>query len=146
MTQRNSKGISTLRDRIKICTMQDVVIDNDRMELSRVSAIESWAGIEQKSGSNFTTEGYAVKPDVEKQTHIITIRTRYDVDYTTAAWIYDQRRLSAPRWFKVLKYTEKMQFTIFSCRIFERSSNAIKPVEQQSQSPMVRSLPDGVRL
>lgn len=145
--------IASLKHRIALCTMHDIVDKNGTMELAREDVFQAWAAIENKKGSSFSRAGYTVEEKQDVQTHEIYLRYRRDFEISNMAWVFEERAVSAPRWFKVLKIKdagEKAQFWCLSCRLVESSDDATFPVatpaEGEEPFSIVASLPRGVNL
>lgn len=130
MARREPK-ISELKHRVALCTMRDVVIDQE-MNLSREAITYTWAAIEHMThlSSFITREGYA-RENPERGTHRITVRAGLDLEYSTAAWVYEQRLRSPPRWYKVLGFVDECDWVMLECHLVEKSDTA-KPTD----SPM----------
>lgn len=134
---------SLRRHRVYLCTQNDVVVDNGTLVLIREKVKPMWAEIFNKpeKGTLFTPDGFAYKDT--KETHSHRIRVLYDWRYNISnlAWIYEERRKSPPRWFKIigLDQTEGQgtQYFMFYVRLTERSDEAVKPVtgEQDLTEP-----------
>lgn len=136
--------IAGLSHRVTLCSARDVVSEAGELRLTRVSAYDTWAAIRETRGSLFALDGVAIKEKRDTPSHEICIRYRRDKDISAAAWIYEQRLQSAPRWFKVISVSdvdEGGQFWKLRCRIVERSDEVSQP------SPVaVAALPPGVTL
>lgn len=103
--------IADLRHRISLCSMQDVVVSGDTMELSRKEVVQTWARIRPfltfgSKGSFVSPAGYTVLDPKLHQSHWISIRHQHSIDITSAAWVHEERRKGTPRWYKVLGSTE----------------------------------------
>src|SRR6187402_623931 len=91
--------ISDFNHRISLCTMRDVVTKEGVMTLTRKPIATCWAMIYAQPhlpsfiGAQY---GYAVKELAERVTHLITIKAVVSVDFTSAAWAFEERRKSAP--------------------------------------------------
>ena len=133
MTIRET-GISQLRHRIVLCTMQDVVEKDGRMHLTRKEVVETWARVRPfvtfgAKGSFISQAGYHVLDPNLHQSHWIVIRVQHRVDITAMAWIYEARRLAMPRWFKILGTieTEDNRWVEMAVHLHERSDAASPP-------------------
>jgi hypothetical protein len=123
--------IAQYKHRVAICTMKDVVISSDRMELRREAVVWTRARIDaQKHLSSFVSpEGYAIKEVATRATHRIRVRTTLGLDYTSAAWVYEEFLRSPPRWYKVLGVVDETRNTVMlECHLVERRDEA-KPTE-----------------
>lgn len=142
--------IKDFKHRVAVCSMADVVDDSGRMWLSRKDVYHCWARIAVSVSSMFSKEGQAVRQGRNERTHKITIRMRRDIDFTVAAWLYEERLQSPPRWFKVLSYQEQGEageFLELDCRLTERSAEASLPAEKPADCPPAAlPLPSGVDL
>jgi head-tail adaptor len=127
--------IADLRHRIVLCTMHDVMAHGGTMELTRTAAAKCWAGIRPfRSRAVFMSPvGFAIMDPGLHQDHVVTIRKQVDVDVTSAAWIYEERRKSPPRWYKVLGWAERGNWGELSCHLHEKSDSAQPPVSDLLQ-------------
>lgn len=122
--------ISDLKHRLVVCSMDDVIMSaTGTYQLARKGIYTGWADITPKTPSTFAVNGFTVKESRDKPTHEITMRFRPDVEISSAAWLYEERRISAPRWFKITQVIEKDPWFCFYCRLVERSDDATPPVE-----------------
>lgn len=125
--------IAKLRHRLVLCSQKDVV-DDGTLHLKRAGVMSMWAAIEPKKASTFTPQGAASQENRSTRTHCITTRYHRDIDISNLAWLYEERRKSAPRWFKILSVvqTEKAgsEYFMFDCRLVERSDNAPAPAAE----------------
>lgn len=151
-SQMASKHIKLrdLKHRVTVCSMQDVVLDGGVMRLSRKGIYTAWAMIEPKRASNFSAPGFAIQEDRNSRSHVITIRYRSDLDFSSAAWLYEERLKSPPRWFKVIRGVDKEesgQWFVMDCRLVERSDDAVGPTKDVETSALVATvMPKGVKL
>lgn len=129
---RAEPKIAKLKHRIALCTMKDVVVGQD-MHLSREAVTYTWAAIEHMThlSSFISRAGFAIHENAERGTHRITVRRGLDVEYSSAAWIYEQRLKSPPRWYKVLGFVDECDWIMLECHLVEKSDTA-QPVD----SPM----------
>lgn len=136
-------SLSSLTHRVKLCSAKDAVVDGGTVTLARQDALTTWAAIKPKRGS-FFVDGVAAMEDREKVSHCITIRFRPDVQISSTAWVYEERRAAPPRWYKVLAIVdreEKGRWTELDVRLVESSDDLVKP-----EAPVVdraASLPKG---
>lgn len=122
--------LKEMKHRVAICTMKDVVVSADRMDLRREAVVWTWAKINHQSHlPSFMSEvGFAIKELATRATHLIRIRSNLGIDYTSAAWIYEEFIQSPPRWYKVLGFVdETKKITMLECHLVERNDDA-KPV------------------
>ena len=123
--------ISEFKHRVAICTMKDVVVSSDRMDLRREAVVWTRAKIEhQQHLPSFVSEmGYAIKELATRGTHRIRVRSALGIDYSSAAWIYEEFFKSPPRWYKVLGFVDEPRGTVMlECHLIE-SSELAKPTE-----------------
>lgn len=141
--------IAKLQHRVILCSQRDVIKPNGDLTLNRGEVAEMWANIEQKQGSSFNRQGAAMNDARSRQTHVITVRYRWDLNISVMAWIYEKRLKSPPRWFKVLKTGQTEHagnaFQTFSCRLVERSDDAVEPTPEAIEGPAMH-MPHGVKL
>lgn len=143
-----------LKHRVTVCSSADVVTRDGTLILTRTKAWDTWAKIEPHRGSMFSRDGYAIRESRDQPSHRITIRLRPSILISSAAWLYEARRVSAPRWFKILDVTEigeAARFWEFAARLTERSDEITAPAEPgepcpASQSGLTVPLPSGVKL
>lgn len=127
--------IGSKKNRILVCSSADVVSNKSTMTLVRAGLFSGWAYIKPKKGSQFTRDGYTYGQKNEFVTHTITMNYRPDVDITTAAWLYEDRRLSLPRWFKVLNVMETdPREWVFEVRLTEKSETGAVPKENLAEA------------
>jgi hypothetical protein len=126
---RKEPKISELKHRIALCTMKDVVIDQE-MHLSREAVTYCWANIEHMTNmaSFLSRAGYAIMENAQRPTHRITVRAGLDLEYSSAAWVYEQRLRSPPRWYKVLGFVDECDWVMLECHLVEKSDN-VQPVD-----------------
>lgn len=138
--------ISDLRHRVSLCSQKDVVVAGAELRLVREDVFTTWAAIKPKKGSTFSAQGAAMLDNRNVRTHRICIRYRPDIMVSAYAWIYEARRLSPPRWFKVLMVDQTegpgSPLYEFDCRLVERGDELAVPGE----GTIVSSLPLGVKL
>lgn len=145
---RNRPKINLLTHRIALCTMHDVVDNDGVMSLIRKGVLYTWAEIRARRTNMFSPQGVTVEESVSVETHRIIIRARYDMDISSAAWVYEQRLQSGDRWYKVLGIRDsefREEFTVISCRMIETGDVMSKPVENVPNSTISRPVPDGVK-
>jgi hypothetical protein len=71
--------------------------------------------------------GYAIKEGFDRETHVITVRAHLGLSVTSAAWVYEEFRVSEPRWYKVIGFSEQDSWLALSCHLVERSDLAQPP-------------------
>ena len=132
-----------LTHRVALCTMNDVVDEGGTMRLAREIVTLTWAQIEARRGSFIAVSGYTIDDPLEKRTHLITVRYRTDLEITSAAWIFEKRLKSAPRWYKVIEIlNDHSEFVSIWCRLVEQSDTVTSPVAKMTGADM----PQGVKL
>lgn len=134
--------IGALCHRVALCSMKDVVAKNDAMELVREAVTFTWANIvHQWNQPSFIGQaGYAVKELADRPTHLITVRYGLQLEYSSAAWVYEERLKSPPRWYKIVGFSEQERFVMLHCHLVEKSDSATKPVGDLSPRPQDVSL------
>jgi head-tail adaptor len=139
-----------LKNYVALCTALDVTTEGGDIVLLRKDVLNTWAKVEAKQPSMFSKSGYAIMEERNRQTHLITIRARYDIEITSAAWIYEERMQSGARWYKVLGIKDDgtdTGFTVMSCRLVERGDNLVDPIETPStENPGIEAVKQGVIL
>lgn len=137
--------IAKLRHRLKLCSQKDVVTENGLFVLNREGVANMWAHIEEKAASPFSTQGAGLTQN-NMRTHVIMTRYYSSLNISNMAWLYEERRKSSPRWFKILKVgqteTSGSVYFKFDCRLVERADDLVEPKE----SAPVTNLPPGVVL
>jgi hypothetical protein len=121
--------ISLMKHRVAICTMKDVVLSSDTMELRREAVVWTWARIDQQQHlPSFISEaGFAIKELATRATHRIRVRVGLNIDYSSAAWIYEEFRRSPARWYKVLGFVDDVEnMVMLECHLVE-SNEMAKP-------------------
>lgn len=141
--------IADFRHRVSICSMNDVVDNNGTMQLIRKDVYQCWAKIYGVRGYQQSKAGYTVKENLNYRTHVVAIRYRRDIDMTTAAWIYEERRQSPPRWFKIVNSVDgddNSEFLEIEARLVENSPDAVSPVADVLKTLGAIPLAKGVKL
>lgn len=130
-------NIADLCWRVALCSAKDVVVNGSTMEIRRDTVIWSWAQIKGYYGFPVThgLAGYTILDPRTKLTHSITIPNRFDMLITSAAWVYEERRISPSRWYKVLGYSEPGRFVVLMVRLEEQSDAALPPTNELSPQP-----------
>lgn len=142
-------SIAGRRHKLLLCTQDDIVTENNDWIVNRKAVMSVWAAIKTKAGSTFNPHGASMSKPV--QTHLIKIRYKRDVNVSNFAWLYEERRKSSPRWFKILKVsqteTSGTEYFEFSCRLVERGDEVPKPDQDLPESTnAAKAMPDGVSL
>lgn len=138
-----------LRHRLLLCTMEDVVLEDEGLRLTRREVFKAWGAIEAKRGSMFAPGGTVIEETRSQQSHLICIRYRYDYAISSAAWIYEEPLKSEPRWYKVLSVKDTTSdFWVLSCRLVEKSDFVSRPQdgEPDPANPFLVGLPEGVKI
>ena len=140
--------LASKKNRVIICSMKDIITDHGQMRLYRKGIIEGWAKITLKKASRFSRDGYTVDQSSSAITHKICMSYNPDILISEAAWIYDRRLKSAPRWFKIINVYDDSYNWYFECQIRENSDDAVNPVEKMPDTDMPQPLPlpEGVQL
>lgn len=120
-------AIADRKHKLLVCRADDVVIDGAEIRLEKSGIYAGWAAIKAKKPSTYVPQGVTVGEPVDKPTHVITMNFRSDVEITSAAWLYEARLKSPPRWFKILSLVEGCDYFEFHCRLTERSDIAPVP-------------------
>jgi hypothetical protein len=121
--------IHEMPHRVALCTQHDVVIDSKTMMLHRSKVVWAWARIKSHYGLPFMIglSGYTVMDPTTKATHAITVRNGLVDNVTSMAYVYEEFRKSAPRWYKVLGVSEPAGFLVLTCRMIGISDLAVPP-------------------
>lgn len=130
MSAGQQEKIADLRYRVALCTMQDVVRSGDTMELTRAPVARVWAKVDQQNNlpSYVSPAGYTIREPASNPSHHITVRKRVNMDFTTAAWVYEERLKAPPRWYKVLGVQDDgTDWVVMTCRLVERSEMVLPP-------------------
>jgi hypothetical protein len=129
--------ISDMDRRVALCTQKDVVVNSSTMELRRTEVVWCWARIKSHYGLPFFIgqSGYTVMDLTTKATHAITVRNGLVDNVTDKAYIYEEFRKSAPRWYKVLGVSEPDKFLVFTTRMIEISDYALSPTNALAPQP-----------
>lgn len=128
--------IANFRHRVAICSMDDIAMADGFMSLVRKDVYHCWAFIQDYEGSTYSKAGYVVQEKVDDKSHLIFVRYRSDMNFSSAAWIYEARLKSSPRWFKILEtqnWKEMGRYNCFSCKAVELSDLATTPQTQKPQ-------------
>jgi head-tail adaptor len=130
-------NIGDLRHRIALCSMKDVVEKDGMMSLSRVDIVRLWANVQAQNwmSSFISRAGYATQEGAHSPTHLITIRNQSWIEITSAAWVYEEKLKSAPRWYKVLGFTDAGDWLRLTTHLVERSDKAQPPVSGLRAQP-----------
>ncbi len=77
--------------------------------------------------------GFAIKELTDRPTHLIFVRAALGIEYSSAAWVYEERRKSMPRWYKVIGFSEQGHWIMLQCHLVEKD-DSVKP-EQSDLAP-----------
>jgi hypothetical protein len=126
-----------MNHRIALCTQRDVVINSKTMELRRTHVVWAWARVKSHYGLPFFIgqQAYTIMDKVDKPTHAITIRNGLVDNVTNTAYVYEEFRKSAPRWYKVLGVSEPEKFLVLTTRLIEISDLVIPPQSELAPQP-----------
>lgn len=141
-------SVGSRKHRIVVCASRDNIESADTVSIVRRGVFEGWAAIELKRSSSFSREGFSIQQGSEIATHYVTMNYRPDVDITNAAWLYEERLVSPPRWFKIIRYGElDARYWRFEVRLVEKSEDAPRPKTKPAEEG-ARFVPidDGVEL
>jgi hypothetical protein len=121
--------IHEFRYRVQVCSQLDVTEEGGKMALARVPAAKLWAKVYALPHlpSFLTPSGFYAKETADRVTHWITLRYKVDIDFTSAAWIYEERLKSPPRWYKVLGFYDNLPWVVLHCHLVEKSVKASQP-------------------
>jgi hypothetical protein len=141
-------SISSMRHKLLLCRQQDVVLAGGDLTLGRQEVAWVWAQINEKAASTFSPHGAVMGDSRNVRTHQIMIRYRPLLNLSIMAWLYEERRISSPRWFKIIKVGQTevsgTQYFNLDCRLVERGDDIGAPITAAT-GPLV-GLPNGVRL
>jgi len=117
--------------------MKDVVEKDGQMELRRKEIATLWACVRPNTTtmSFISSQGYAIREAFDNRTHNIYIRRKTYLDISSAAWVYEQRRITAPLWYKVLGYYEEDCWIIMIVHLQEHSDRAQPPTGDLRPQP-----------
>jgi hypothetical protein len=123
--------IADLSHRVVLCTMLDVIDENGTMHLRRKPVAWLWARIDTALNlpSFQSPYGYSVHESRNAWgTHRVMVRYQSFLEPTSAAWVYEERRKTSPRWYKVLGYEESDMWLLMTTHLVERSPEVQPPV------------------
>ena len=140
-------AINDLRHKVKLCSAKDVVSDGE-LRLRREGVAAVWASIRTVRPSYSAPSGMALSPSRDVPTHRIVMRARHDLIISSTAWVYEARRLSPPRWFKVLAIREdgrSDRMWEMDVRLVEAADDLVTPTPAPGAATAT-PLPEGVKL
>ena len=120
------------KHRLAVCRQEDVVVGSE-LVYAKQQIYTGWAYIERRRAGTFSAQDQAVYAEKDQRTHFIRMRYRPDVLISTAAWLYEERLKSPPRWFKILfsgDEHEDSRYFYFECKLMERGDDVISPLDQ----------------
>ena len=137
MKDPGNPKIHEMNHRVALCSQKDVVVNGQTMELKRTEVVWCWARIKSHYGLPFQIGqmGYTIMDPQTKATHAITIRNGLVDNITNTAYVYEEFRKSAPRWYKVLGISEPERFLVLTCRLIEISDLATPPQSAFAPQP-----------
>lgn len=153
LVRKQQPTIGMLNSDVQICVAEDVITDGE-LQLKRKAKIKGWAYIVNSLASTFSTGGHTTFQERDKRTHKIWMRYMDDLNVSTAAWIYEDRGTSSPRWYKILGIIEVHKgnhWFVFDCRLVSRGDNIAVPIKElfsdgEELLGGPQPLPDGVVL
>ena len=121
--------VASLRHRVALCSMRDVVAKDGSIELTRKEITKTWAAIDvyRHHGSFMSQAGIVILEAAHRQTHVVMVRAQLGLDFTSAAWVYEERRKSPPRWYKVLSFADPGNWVELAVHLVEKSDTAVAP-------------------
>lgn len=134
--------IKSMRHNIVFCSARDEA-ENGKLYVGRDKIFETKGSIEPRLTSMFSKAGRAILEEKNRTTHVITIWNRPSLNITSAAWIYETFRKSAPRWFKVMgeaELSEDFKYLKINVNLAERGDDVMKPMEENSFSPRIQKV------
>jgi hypothetical protein len=146
MSRAKTIRVSDLRSKIVVCNADEVITADGRMRLDRRTAFDSWACIEAKRASAFFRDGGVDDAAKDKRSHVLTMRARPDKIVVAGCWIFEDLRLSPPRWYRVLGLSstgDNGSFWVLDVRLLQADDLALPLPAQAPQAP---ALPPGVSL
>lgn len=131
--------------RVTICSARDVGTEDGELLKARTGVVTGWAAIIPVKANRFSRDGTAVDDNHMVKTHEIIMNYNPDLNISVSAWIFEVRRKSPPRWFKIIRVTnvgERSREWKFECRLVEAADDIAKPVQTFGAVP----LPSGIKL
>jgi head-tail adaptor len=123
------------KHRLSVCRQEDVM-EGKELVYRKQEIYTGWAMIDRRRAGTFSQQDQAVFAEKDQRTHFIRMRYRPDVLISTAAWLYEARLKSAPRWFKILfagdEYEDSRYF-YFECKLIEHGDEVIQPVRSPNE-------------
>jgi head-tail adaptor len=133
MTSSKAPQIKDFRHRVILCSARENVTEG-RLLLERSGVYEAWAAIKQVKDWQRSREGAPFQLAEPTATHKICMRYNHTVALSVGAWLFEERQLSAPRWFKIIgvdTYENRGMFWKLMCRIAEESDDASHPTAER---------------
>lgn len=137
---------STIKDRghrFHVCRQDDIVLSNSMPVLQRKAAWVGWGSLKFSRGTQFAPNGGAVEESRNSPSATIEMNYRPDMEVSSLAWIYEERRKSSPRWFKILSVTEGRDCFVFKVRLVERGDDVQRPVTPDTPAPEANDMVPG---
>lgn len=135
--------IADFKHRLIVCSVDDVVTSPESISLVKKGMYAGNAVIEPKRSQTFAANGTTFQDKEQQVSHKIVMNYRHDVNISNAAWLYEQRRKSSPRWFKVIRVTEDCDYFVLDCRLTERSDAAAQPTVAPGTGGIFGLVPTG---
>lgn len=143
-------AIGDRNHRVTICSSTDVVITPGELVKIRDGIVTGWAAISPSKASRFSKDGVAIDDDHMRKSHDIIMNYNPDLMITLAAWVYEARLKSPPRWFKIIRVMnmdEASRYWKFECRLVESTDDIVKPVREPDHSGLSAvPMPNGINL
>jgi head-tail adaptor len=115
-------AIAQMKHRVVICSSDAKLDENGKVVLSRNSEVELWAAVEEVRQPAYLKSGLNLEQ--EYKTHRIMTRNLREYDFTIAAWIYEHRVKSSPRWYKVMSFSDDGPYMMFETALRSRADLA----------------------
>lgn len=128
-------NIADRKHRFKVCTQDSIILENGMPVLQRKETWVGWGSLKFSRGSQFAPNGAAVEESRNSPSATIEMNYRTDVLVSSLAWIYEERRKSAPRWFKILSVSETRDCFVFKVRLVERGDDVQPAVATDTPAP-----------
>lgn len=122
---------SDLSHRVALCTMHDVVTEDGKMVFVRTPVQFIWAQVDAALNLPIymTGKGYSFRESQDAwYSHRVIIRSQSHIEASCMAWVYEEKRRTSPRWYKLLGFTESDNWTLLITHLVERAED-MKPVE-----------------
>jgi len=144
--------------RVTLASAKDIVVSASEITIKKEAVYEAWAFIEdykpsfQAGADGMTLSLEGTNDTRNSPTHCIYMNYRPDIDIRASAWIYEARRKSAPKWYKILgvnDYQQDSRYWEFKVRLTQQSEVASPPESPQKAPafgvvPMQQDWPESV--